>query len=174
MCATPTSSVISITKMANRVAGYWCGAFLIFFGILSKVSGVFLAIPASVLGGVTTFLFSTVCVSGLRVISLCGFSRRDRVILAAALSLGMGNLLVPSWSSYIFTYEGDNHALTGFLDSIIIILETPFLIGGLIATLLNCTLPADPVDIPHQHDREDEEDVEMGRGSDDSKGNKSE
>lgn len=85
----------------------------------------------------TTFLFATVTVSGLKVISMNQFSRRDRVILAAALSLGLGNLLVPStslfplqvlskrvlmrsgiaWSSYIFSYAGSNSALSGFLDS---------------------------------------------------------
>lgn len=109
--------VISITRCANRFAGYCCAGFLILFGILAKISGVFLAIPASVLGGVTTFLFArfvvlhpllltlrdedshpiltfSVAVSGLKVISMCSFSRRDRMILAAGLSLGLGNLLV--------------------------------------------------------------------------------
>lgn len=51
------------------------------YGVLAKISGVFLAIPASVLGGVTTFLFASVCVSGLKVISMNAFTRRNRIVL---------------------------------------------------------------------------------------------
>lgn len=75
--------VISITRCGNRSAGYYCAALMIIYGVLSKISGgtslhlrerslgpemkgaVFLAIPNSVLGGVTSFLFSSVMVSGL-------------------------------------------------------------------------------------------------------------
>lgn len=55
-----------------------------------------MAIPAPVLGGVTTFLFSSVATSGLKILSYNKFTRRDRMILAASLSLGIGNLLVVS------------------------------------------------------------------------------
>lgn len=53
--------------MANRQAGYFSSIFLIILGILAKISGVFLAIPNPVLGGVTTFLFASVATSGLKV-----------------------------------------------------------------------------------------------------------
>ncbi|KAL8287462.1 hypothetical protein RQP46_003320 [Phenoliferia psychrophenolica] len=138
----------SITEVISRI--------LILFGVLAKISGVFLAIPAPVLGGVTTFLFTTVTVSGLKVLSMCSFSRRDRVILAAGLSFGLGNLLVSDWSSYIFTYAGSNAALEGFLNALIIILSTPFLIAGIVCSLLNCTLPADPDSLVEEAAEEDE------------------
>ncbi|BGP52148.1 hypothetical protein JCM10450v2_008119 [Rhodotorula kratochvilovae] len=138
------NGVISVTRCANRFAGYFCAAFLILFGILAKISGVFLAIPNSVLGGVTTFLFASVAVSGLKILSTAAFSRRDRIILASALSFGLATMLVKDWASYIFTYAGSNAALKGFLNSLIIILSTPFLIAGILASLLNATLPADP------------------------------
>ncbi|GAA5822184.1 hypothetical protein JCM3770_005077, partial [Rhodotorula araucariae] len=95
-------------------------------------------------GGVTTFLFASVAVSGLKILSTADFSRRDRIILASALSIGLATLLVKDWANYIFTYSGGNSALKGFYDSLIIILSTPFLIAGIIASLLNATLPADP------------------------------
>merc|ERR1712230_289519 len=82
------NGVISVTRCANRFAGYFCACFLILFGILAKISGVFLAIPNSVLGGVTTFLFASVAVSGLKILSTAAFTRRDRIVLAAALSFG--------------------------------------------------------------------------------------
>ena len=37
------NGVIAITRCANRGAGRWCCFFLILFGVLGKVSGVFLA-----------------------------------------------------------------------------------------------------------------------------------
>lgn len=140
------NGVISITRCANKTAGYVCAALLILYGVLAKISGVFLAIPNSVLGGVTTceraslctswankadsfrsVLFATVFVSGLKVISFAEMTRRNRIVLASSLSLGLGSLLVPDYANYMFTYTGSNAALKGFFNSIVIILSTPFL-----------------------------------------------
>jgi len=93
---------------------------------LGKLSGVFLAIPNPVLGGVTTFLFASVAVSGLRVISLNGFSRRERFVLGAALSVGFGNLLAPNTFTFLFDgVRNPNSGLSGFFNSITIVLSTP-------------------------------------------------
>lgn len=120
------NGVISITRCANRTAGYFCAAFLILFGVVGKISGIFLAIPNSVLGGVTTFLFASVFVSGLKVISFTEFTRRNRIILAASISLGLGNLMVPDFADYLFPTT-KNAGLQGFYNSLYIIISTPFL-----------------------------------------------
>ncbi|KAF5319378.1 hypothetical protein D9619_008616 [Psilocybe cf. subviscida] len=155
------NGVIVITRCANRAAGRWCCVFLILFGILGKISGVFLAmgmfalastlvfssrilgaIPNPVIGGVTTFLFASVAVSGLRVLSYTKFTRRDRFVLAASLSFGLGNLLVPGIFTHLF--DGVNNpssGLKGLFDSITIVLSTPFLAAGLVGVLLNLILP---------------------------------
>lgn len=136
------NGVISITRCANRTAGCWCCAFLILFGILGKISGVFLAIPNPVLGGVTTFMFATVAVSGLRVLSLTRFTRRDRFVLAAALSFGVADLLVPKIFTHLFdSVDNPSSGLQGLFDSITIILSTPFLSAGIVASVLNLILP---------------------------------
>lgn len=96
------NGVIALTRCASRAAGRWCCAFLILFGIFGKISGFFLAIPNPVLGGVTTFLFASVVVSGFRVLSYVHYTRRDRFILAAAMSFGFGDLLVPDIFTYLF------------------------------------------------------------------------
>ncbi|EKM51797.1 uncharacterized protein PHACADRAFT_177210 [Phanerochaete carnosa HHB-10118-sp] len=145
------NGVIAITRCANRTAGYFCCIFLILFGILGKLSGVFLAIPNPVLGGVTTFLFASVVVSGVRILSYCHFTRRDRFVLAAALSFGIGDLLVPSFLTFLFAgVQHPNNALQGFFDSLTIVLSTPFLVAGIVAAVLNQVLP--------QEDKEDEQD----------------
>ncbi|KAH0840324.1 xanthine/uracil permease [Lanmaoa asiatica] len=136
------NGVIVLTRCANRAAGRWCCAFLILFGILGKVSGFFLAIPNPVLGGVTTFLFASVVVSGLRVLSYMDYTRRDRFILAAAMSFGIGDLLMPGVFTHLFDgVRNPNSGLQGLFDSITIVLSTPFLASGLVAVILNLIIP---------------------------------
>lgn len=145
------NGVLAITRCVNRQAGYACCAFLLIAGIFSKVAaGIFLSIPSAVLGGMTTFLFASVCVSGLRVISLGAgnYTRRTRFILTASLSLGLGLILVPDWFNYVFTYDGPNTALKGFYDAITIFVGTGYSLAGAIGIFLNLVLPADqPEDV---------------------------
>lgn len=135
------NGVIALTRCANRRAGYAACFFLIVMGVFSKFAAALVAIPASVLGGMTTFLFSSVAVSGLRILSTVPFTRRTRFILAAAMSLGFGADLVPTWFSYVFTYTGDNKAKTGFLDAIVLVMETGFAITAFVAIFLNLIIP---------------------------------
>ncbi|TCD60059.1 hypothetical protein EIP91_010793 [Steccherinum ochraceum] len=150
------NGVIAITRCANRTAGRFCCLFLILFGVLGKISGVFLAIPNPVLGGVTTFLFASVATSGARVLAYNKFTRRDRFVLAAALSFGIGDLLVPDFFTHLFDgVDGVSKGTQGLLSSITIVLSTPFLMSGLVAVVLNQILPQeDPVveddeEVPH-------------------------
>ncbi|KAL7414494.1 xanthine uracil permease [Mrakia frigida] len=136
------NGVITLTRCANRKAGYVCACFLVFFGVLGKIAGVFLSIPPPVLGGVTTFLFASVATSGVRVLSYIKWTRRDRFILAASLAFGLGNLLVPDFATHLFDdVPSTNSGLRGFLSSITIVLSTPYLIAGVVGVLLNSLLP---------------------------------
>jgi xanthine/uracil permease len=110
-------------------------------GIFSKFAAALVSIPSSVLGGMTTFLFASVAVSGLRIISTVPFTRRTRFILTAALALGIGAILVPNWFSFVFTYTGGNKAKQGFFDAIVLVLETGFAVTAFIAVILNLILP---------------------------------
>jgi NCS2 family nucleobase:cation symporter-2 len=135
------NGVIALTRCANRKAGYAACFFLIIMGIFSKFAAALTAIPAAVLGGMTTFLFASVAVSGLRIIATVPFTRRTRFILTAAMSLGVGAILVPNWFSYVFTYSGNNKAKAGFFDAIVLVLETGFALTAFIALALNLILP---------------------------------
>jgi hypothetical protein len=96
------------------------------------------------LGGVTTFLFASVTASGIRILSYlkvrdCAISlwiqlidlfiqwgRKERFVLAASLSFGMGNLLAPGWFEHLFDgVTSTSKGLNGFLSSITIILSAP-------------------------------------------------
>ena len=132
-------SVIALTRCANRKAGYCACFFLLIMGIFSKFAAALVAIPASVLGGMTTFLFSAVAVSGIRIISTVPFTRRNRFILTAAMSLGFGATLVPNWFSFVFTYNGGG-AKGGFFNAIVLVLETGFAVTAFLAIFLNLIL----------------------------------
>ncbi|KZV82024.1 Xanthine/uracil permease [Exidia glandulosa HHB12029] len=151
------NGVIAITRCANRGAGRWCCFFLILFGVLGKISGVFLSIHPSVLGGVTTFLFAAVMTSGARVLSYLRWTRRDRFILGAAFSFGVGDLLVPGIFTHLFDAVNANKGLQGLLNSITIVLSTPFLIAGIVAVVLNIVIPAE---FPETAAVTEEQDVE--------------
>lgn len=140
------NGVIALTRCANRKAGYACCFFLIIMGIFSKFAAALVAIPPAVLGGMTTFLFSSVAVSGIRIISTVPFTRRTRFILTAAFALGFGATLVPEWFSYVFTYKGGNRAKAGFFDAIVLVMETGFAVAAFISLLLNLVLPEEPAD----------------------------
>ena len=135
------NGVIALTRCANRKAGYCACLFLVIMGVFSKFAAALVAIPNPVLGGLTTFLFSSVAVSGIRIISTVPFTRRNRFILTASLALGFGAILVPNWFSYVFTYKGGNQAKQGFFNAIILVLETGFAVTAFLSILLNLILP---------------------------------
>lgn len=133
--------VIALTRCANRKAGYCCCLWLFIMGLFAKFSASLVSIPSAVLGGMTTFLFAAVAVSGIRIISTSPFTRRNRFILTAALALGYGATLVPTWFAYVFTYDGPNRALLGFYNAIILVMETGFAVAAFVALILNLLLP---------------------------------
>ncbi|KAF9535162.1 xanthine/uracil permease [Crepidotus variabilis] len=155
------NGVIAITRCANRGAGRWCCFFLILFGVLGKLSGVFLAIPNPVLGGVTTFLFANVAASGVRVLAHVRFLRRERFILSAALAFGFGNLLHPDLFTHLFEgVDNPNKGLKGLFDSMTIVLSTPFLSSGIVAAVLNLIIPAEVEETDRSSEEEEVTDLE--------------
>lgn len=75
------------------------------------------------------------------------FNRRNRFILTAGFSIGYGATLVPNYFSNVFTYSGDNKSLQGFLDAIVLVMETGFAVTAIICMILNLTLPQEIEDI---------------------------
>ncbi|OBA24194.1 Xanthine/uracil permease [Metschnikowia bicuspidata var. bicuspidata NRRL YB-4993] len=147
MTVTPMSTfaqnngVISVTKCANRKVGYWCAFFLIIMGVFGKFAGAIVSIPKPVLGGMTSFLFTSVAVSGIKIISTTEFTRRDRFVLTSSLLPGFGATLVSTWFANVFTYDGDNQSLQGFYDAIVLVMETGFAVTGFVGLILNLILP---------------------------------
>jgi len=109
-------------------------------------------LPDSVLGGMTTFLFASVVVSGIRILAFLPWTRRERFIVAASLSLGLGTALVPGVLTHMIDYKGDSAFLSSLITSVNIILDTGFALGAIVSCLLNAMLPVHPVAKSEQAD----------------------
>lgn len=141
------NGIIALTRCANASAGYVCCMFLILMGIFSKFGTLFLMIPDSVLGGMTTFLFANVASSGMRILAFLKWTRRDRFIVSAAISLGLGVSLIPNALTHFLSYNGSSSIVEGLVDSVNIILSTGFCVGAIIAIVLNQLLPEDKPEV---------------------------
>ncbi|ROT36557.1 uric acid-xanthine permease [Sodiomyces alkalinus F11] len=136
------NGIIALTRCASRAAGYCCCFFLIIMGIFSKFAASLISIPSPVLGGMTTFLFASVAVSGMAIINRgVVFNRRNRFILTAGFVFGYGGILLPGYFANVLPYDGDNTGLRGFLDAITLIVETGFAMTTIINMVLNLVLP---------------------------------
>jgi NCS2 family nucleobase:cation symporter-2 len=124
------NGVIALTRCANRTAGYCCCLFLIIAGIFAKFAAAIVAIPNPVMGGMKTFLFASVVISGQAIVSKVPFNRRNRFILTASMALGYGATLVPTWFSHVFAAT-NNKDLEGFENAIELVLETGFAVTAL-------------------------------------------
>jgi xanthine/uracil permease len=112
-------------------------------GIFGKFGAVFGSMPPSVLGGMQVFLYSTIVVAGIKVLSLVEFTRRNRFILTTALGIGFIDIVSPSWFSQILDYSGSNVRLQGFEQGINLMVETPFIIAAVVGVFMNLALPYD-------------------------------
>ncbi|KAK5210494.1 hypothetical protein LTR47_000386 [Exophiala xenobiotica] len=137
------NGTIVLTGCASRRAGWAASAFLVLMGFFAKFGAVFSAMPPSVLGGMQVFLYSTIAVAGIRVLSLICFTRRNRFILTVSLGIGFIDIVAPTWFDQILDYSGSNVHLQGFEQGINLIVKTPFIIAAVIGVLLNLVLPND-------------------------------
>ncbi|CAE7594278.1 unnamed protein product [Symbiodinium natans] len=93
------NGVIAITRCASRAAGIACCFWLILLGCFEKFGAAIASIPDAVLGGMTTFLFANVLVSGINIVGGSGnMGRRTRFILAVSLGVGVGVSALPNWA----------------------------------------------------------------------------
>jgi NCS2 family nucleobase:cation symporter-2 len=87
--------VISLTGVGSRFVVAFGGAFLVLMALVPKVGAIIALMPNAVLGGVLLFMFGMVASVGIDIIGRNLASRRDAVILAAALAVGLGIQAAP-------------------------------------------------------------------------------
>lgn len=82
--------LVGMTKVINRKAIASGALVLIVAGLFPFVSNILSTIPDCVLGGCTIMLFGTIVVTGIKMLSKAGFTDRNLLISALALSIGIG------------------------------------------------------------------------------------
>jgi len=123
--------LVGMTKVINRFAIAMGVVILILAGLFPKIGAVISAMPQPVLGGAAVFMFASIVVSGINLITKDNLSGRKATIVAIALGLGYGigstaavQNYMPQWLKYIFGGSG-------------------IVPAALIAILLNIILPKD-------------------------------
>ncbi len=87
--------LIAMTGVMSRHV-VTCGAiFLIICGLIPKVGGVIRTVPIEVLGGGVIVMFGMVVAAGISILSDVNWNRRNMVIFAISLSVGLGLQLEP-------------------------------------------------------------------------------
>ena len=128
--------------IAARRVGFAVAGILISLGLFPKLAALVGLMPRSVLGGATIVLFATVTLAGLRIVGSGGWTRRNELILAVTLSLGLGVSMVPDWVGNL-DRSIDHPVVAMFLSSIKVVLESGLAVGAITATLMNLMLPND-------------------------------
>lgn len=82
--------LVAMTKVVNRFTIATGAVIMILAGIFPIFGALLATLPEAVLGGCTIMMFGTIVVSGLQMISKCGFSQRNIIIAALSLSVGLG------------------------------------------------------------------------------------
>ena len=82
--------LVAMTKVVNRFTIAIGAVIMILAGIFPIFGALLATLPDAVLGGCTIMMFGTIVVSGLQMISKCGFTQRNMIIAALSLSIGLG------------------------------------------------------------------------------------
>ena len=87
--------LVAMTKVVNRRAIASGAVIMILAGLFPIFGAVLATLPDAVLGGCTIMMFGTIVVSGIQMITKCGFCQRNIMIAALSLSIGLGFSQVP-------------------------------------------------------------------------------
>jgi len=93
--------IVAMTGVMSRHVVTISVLFLIASGLSPKVAAVFSSMPLPVLGGGVIVMFGMVAAAGLNMLSEVEMNRRNMIIMAISLSVGLGLAQVPSAVQYL-------------------------------------------------------------------------
>jgi NCS2 family nucleobase:cation symporter-2 len=125
--------LIAMTGVMSRHVVTIGALFLILCGLVPKVGAVISTVPIQVLGGGVIVMFGMVVAAGVAILSDVCWSRRNMVIFAIAISLGLGLQLEPG-------------ALQHLPATARLLATSGILPAAVIAITLNLILPEDTAD----------------------------
>ena len=93
--------IVGMTGIMSRHVVTIAGAIMVMCGLIPKIGAIIASMPLPVLGGGVIVMFGMVAAAGLNVLSEIKMSRRNMIIIALSLSIGLGFNLVPSAVQYL-------------------------------------------------------------------------
>ena len=120
--------LVAMTGVMSRHVVTIGAIFLIVCGFVPKIGAMINTVPINVLGGGVIVMFGMVCASGVNMLSDVNWNRRNMVIFAISLSIGLGLQLEPS-------------ALQHLPATAKILLTSGLLPSAALAIILNLVLP---------------------------------
>ncbi|MCV2888339.1 nucleobase:cation symporter-2 family protein [Ruegeria aquimaris] len=120
--------LIAMTGVMSRHVVTIGALFLILCGLVPKVGAIIRTVPIEVLGGGVIVMFGMVVAAGVSMLSDVQWNRRNMVIFAIALSVGLGLQLEPG-------------AVQHLPDTARILMTSGLLPAAVIAIVLNLILP---------------------------------
>lgn len=128
--------LIAMTGVMSRHVVTIGAVFLILCGLVPKIGGLIRTIPIEVLGGGVIVMFGMVVAAGISMLSDVIWNRRNMVIFAVALSVGLGLQL-----EAMGTAPGGVDALQHLPETLRVLGASGILPAALIAIVLNLVLP---------------------------------
>jgi NCS2 family nucleobase:cation symporter-2 len=122
--------LISMTGVMSRSVVTLGALFLVACGLIPKVGAVVAAMPVSVLGGGVIVMFGMVVSAGINMLSDVHWNRRNMIILAMSLSVGLGIQAVPKSMQHL-------------PDSFEMLMVSGLLPAAAISVILNLLIPKD-------------------------------
>ncbi len=120
--------LIAMTGIMSRHVVTIGALFLILCGLMPKVGAVISTVPIEVLGGGVIIMFGMVAAAGVNMLSEVEWNRRNMLIFALSLSVGLGLQLVPQATQHL-------------PETIGILMRSGLLPAAVIAIGLNLVLP---------------------------------
>lgn len=87
--------LIAMTHVVNRKAIASGAVIMILAGLFPGLGVILASLSDAVLGGCTLMMFGSIVVSGVHMLSQCGYSERNMSIAALSLSIGLGFTQTP-------------------------------------------------------------------------------
>jgi len=125
------AGLVAFTGVISRHVGTVAGIILILLGLFPKLGGIIAAMPDSVIGGAAIIMFGLIAGAGIKLISKSEMSQRNILILALSLSFGIGLYSFPQFVAHI----------PDMGIKLKLLLTTGLIPAGLLAFILNATLP---------------------------------
>ena len=122
--------LIAMTGVMSRHVVTIGAVFLVVAGLIPKVGAVVSAMPIAVLGGGVIIMFGMVASAGLKLLADVELNRRNMLIIAISLSIGLGFQAVPD-------------ALNALPSTLQLLLKTGLLPVAFISVVLHLVVPED-------------------------------